>query len=292
MKKIILSLLVLFGLMAGAEAQNDIPLTFEAIEAGTVTLVKEGDFTPNSGIQYRLGETGSWSSYSYGTGISLQAGQKLHFRSTSSDAYSRDGLKYSHFTCTADCYLYGSVGALFNNSNSLPGNACSRLFYGNTHIKSHTSNSLVLPATSLAQACYEEMFSGCTALTTPPALPATSLADYCYNQMFSGCTALTTPPALPATSLANLCYREMFSGCTSLTAAPELSATSLAENCYQRMFYGCTALTTPPALPATSLAKYCYQRMFYGCTALTAAPELPASTLVDYCYRYMFVAPI
>ncbi len=242
------------------------PLTFEAIEAGTVTLefveMVEGVFTPNSEVQYRLGETGDWSSYSYGTGISLQAGEKVQFRSTSSAAYAIDPVNYSHFTCTADCYLYGSVSSLFNNSNSLPGNACSRLFYGNTHIKSHTSNSLVLPATSLAHACYEELFSGCTALTTPPALPATSLADHCYNQMFSGCTALT--------------------------AAPELPATSLASYCYQSMFSGCTALTVAPALPATSLAKDCYRAMFSSCTSLTAAPELPASTLVDECYFWMF----
>lgn len=134
MKKTILSLLVLLGLMMGAKAQDNIPLTFEAIAAGTVTLEKEGDFTPNSEVQYRIGETGDWSSYLYGTGISLQAGQKLQFRSTSSAAYAIDPVNYSHFTCTADYYLYGSVSSLFNNSNSLPGNACSRLFYGNTHM--------------------------------------------------------------------------------------------------------------------------------------------------------------
>ncbi len=268
MKKIILSLLVLFGLMAGAEAQNDIPLTFEAIEAGTVALEKVGDFTPNSWVQYRLGETGDWSSYSYGTGISLQAGQKLQFRSTSTDSYSMNGNNYSHFTCTADCYLYGSVGALFNNANSLPGNACSKMFYGNTHIKNCTGKSLVLPATSLGNACYEEMFYGCTNLTTAPELPATSLASICYNGMFSGCTALTTAPKLPAATLAPGCYREMFSGCTALTTAPTLPATSLVYDCYKSMFSGCTSLTTAPALPATSLDYDCYKSMFSGCTSL------------------------
>jgi hypothetical protein len=253
-------------------------LTFEAIAAGTVTLEKVGDFTPNSGVQYRIGETGDWSSYSYGTGISLQAGQKLQFRSTSTDSYSMDRNNYSHFTCTADCYLYGSVGALFNYQNSLPKNACSRLLYGNTHVLNHPDVSLVLPATSLAQACYEEMFSGCTALTTAPALPATSLAFFCYHKMFSGCTALTAAPALPATSLSYQCYREMFSGCTALTAAPALPATSLVGSCYQEMFSGCTALTEAPALPATSLVGSCYQEMFSGCTALTEAPAFPATS--------------
>ena len=34
------------------------------------------------------------------------------------------------------------------------------------------------------------MFNGCTSLTTVPSLPATTLADYCYREMFNGCTAL------------------------------------------------------------------------------------------------------
>ena len=34
------------------------------------------------------------------------------------------------------------------------------------------------------------MFGGCTALTQIPALPATTLADYCYFQMFDGCRSI------------------------------------------------------------------------------------------------------
>ena len=36
------------------------------------------------------------------------------------------------------------------------------------------------------------MFSGCTELTTAPALPATTLADCCYQYMFLGCTKLSS----------------------------------------------------------------------------------------------------
>ena len=31
------------------------------------------------------------------------------------------------------------------------------------------------------------MFNGCTSLTTAPELPAMTLADYCYNNMFFDC---------------------------------------------------------------------------------------------------------
>ena len=259
MKKTLLSMLLLLLFVAGAKAQNDIPLTFEAIEAGTVTLEKVGNVTPNSGVQYRIGETGDWSSYSYGTGISLQAGEKLQFRSTSSVSYGSEFGGYCNFTCTADCYLYGNVGALFNNSNSLPSHACTKMFYGNMRIKNYTANSLFLPATSLADSCYEKMFSGCTALTTAPALPASSLAISCYREMFSGCTALATAPALPASSLVEHCYYGMFSGCTALTSAPALLASTLVDGCYYGMFEGCTNLNYVRCLAMDISASSCTQ---------------------------------
>ena len=78
---------------------------------------------------------------------------------------------------------------------------------------------------TMADFCYSNMFSGCTALIQAPALPATTLANYCYYNMFSGCTALIQAPALPATTLANYCYSYMFKGCTSI----KLSATQTGE---------------------------------------------------------------
>ena len=39
--------------------------------------------------------------------------------------------------------------------------------------------------------CYS-MFNGCTNLTTAPALPATTLANNCYNGMFNGCTKISS----------------------------------------------------------------------------------------------------
>ena len=145
-----------------------------------------------------------------------------------------------------------------------------------------------LPATTLADNCYYGMFHGCTSLTSAPELPATTLADNCYYGMFWNCTSLTVAPELPATTLANECYRCMFYNCTNLTTAPKLPATTLADFCYRYMFWNCPNLTMAPELHATTLARYCYANMFYGCTSLTAAPELPATTLVDHCYYEMF----
>ena len=163
-------------------------------------------------------------------------------------------------------------------------NACYQdLFFECTNI--HFSPQL--PATIMAQECYRGMFVRCTNLEVMPLLPSIALADSCYMDMFSECSNLKTISALPASVLTPKCYSGMFYGCTSLTSAPQLSATTLAASCYANMFEGCTNLTSAPALPATTLANWCYYRMFFGCKSLETAPALPAATLTSGCYYKM-----
>ena len=69
------------------------------------------------------------------------------------------------------------------------------------------------------------MFYGCTSLTTAPSLPATTLANNCYNSMFQGCTSLTTVPSLPATTLKINCYNSMFYLCTKIKLSTTASGT-------------------------------------------------------------------
>ena len=108
--------------------------------------------------------------------------------------------------------------------------------------------------TNNARFCY--LFNGCAVLTSAPELPATTLADECYNSMFHGCTSLTAAPELKATTLENHCYTYMFGSCTNLTSAPELKATTLAEGCYDNMFYGCTKLSTVTMLaPSNQISE-------------------------------------
>lgn len=294
------------------------PLTFEAINACTVTYTAAD---PSMTVQYNKNGEG-WTDYS--AAINLAAGEILAFRGMN-DTY-RSFSTYSQFTCSDDCYLYGNIMSLVTDYTSDPDafadnvvltgyRTFDRLFDNavNSHIKSHTSKPIVLPATTLTESCYSSlfcqtgltvapvlpalslsdvcyygMFDGCTSLTSAPALPAATLAYSCYGYMFRDCTSLTAAPALPATTLADNCYDSMFEGCTSLTTAPALPATTMEWMCYENMFYECTSLTTAPALPATTLARGCYEKMFYGCTGLTTAPELPATTLAGECYQYMF----
>ena len=140
------------------------------------------------------------------------------------------------------------------------------------------------------------MFAGCSSLTTTPSqLPATTLANSCYKEMFKNCTSLTTIPTnmLPATTLANNCYQGMFQNCIYIAAIPSqlLPATTLAEGCYRSMFQNCSsALTTVSTdmLPATTVVKDCYRSMFFDCRSLEDSPTLLAETLAEGCYMYMF----
>ncbi len=294
------------------------PLTLEAKTAGTIHIEE-----PTVGMKYKKNTDAMVTiSTTAAIDINVSKGDKVQFfgNGTSITSYSDDSHTTRISDGTAECYIYGNIMSLVNESGfasatSVSANAFACLFNPNYLLYNHPTKRLVLPATMLAKNCYQAMFSGCMKLTVAPALPATTLADHCYDSMFyrcmgltvapalpaqtlaencyycmfQDCRGLTVAPALPATTLKNFCYNGMFQNCSSLTIAPVLSATTLAEGCCLEMFKACTSLTTVPAtLPATTLVNNCYQRMFSGCSSLTNAPVLPAPTLTNTCYCQMF----
>ena len=140
------------------------------------------------------------------------------------------------FTISKRCNLKGNIilmlyGDNFKGQTELRGYdyAFYKLFYNCKNIVD--ASKLILPATTLANYCYNSMFQSCTSLTTAPELPATTLASYCYNRMFYGCTSLTTAPELPATILTNYCYSQMFRDCTNLNYIKMLATDISANNC-------------------------------------------------------------
>ncbi len=273
------------------------PLTFNILSAGTINWTASNTNVAKT-IEYKLNDN-EWISISSNTGssspkINVAEGDKIQFKGSNTQ-YATSYSDYNSFSgSTASFEVEGNIMSLIygdefkNNSTISSTYTFAGLFSDCTKLVS--AENLVLPATTLADYCYYQMFEGCTSLTTAPELPATTLAGGCYFSMFYHCESLTTAPELPATTLAVGCYSSMFQGCTSLTTAPELPATTLAESCYPSMFAGCTSLTTAPVLPATTLATNCYLSMFQGCTKLTTAPVLPATTLAVRCYHYMFAS--
>lgn len=294
-KGLLLTLTMLLAIAMDTRAQDfdplTTPLTIEAINAGSiefdnkaagpVTYVKNSD-TP---VTIASGES---------TYISFDAGDVICFYG--------DNASYGNFyrnqsTCIGyedeeDYYIYGNIMSLVSSTEFATATtltapyAFANMFYW-SYAKSHPTKALVLPATTLSDYCYYNMFNGCD-ISTAPTLPAPAMAKGCYSQMFYRCNYLTTAPGLPATTLAEDCYYQMFYECSNLTTASELPATTMAKGCYSNMFYGCKKLTTAPALASTTLAERCYNGMFANCELLTTPPALPATTLMPNCYNGMF----
>ena len=297
-------------------------LRFTAIEDGTFTL-KLPQYAYVSRLSYSMDEGETWVTTNINRNIDntittpvVTAGNSILWKGRASAYSSGTSQAYaSKFSSTGKYNISGNImSLLYENAVNRTDIAVSYtfmyLFYQNTNLLD--ISELIMPATTLANYCYQNMFSGCTNLTgSTPELPATTLASYCYNGMFSN-TKITAAPELPATTLAPYCYTSMFSSCKNITVAPELPATTMANYCYSGMLAG-TSITTAPELPATTLKPYCYSNMFSntkitaapelpattlfngcysnmfkGCTSLTTAPELPATTMKLYCYEYMF----
>lgn len=98
------------------------------------------------------------------------------------------------------------------------------------------------------------------------------------QQMFSGCSSLTTIPQLDTSNVTDM--TNMFNGCTALTAIPQLDTSSVTK--MGNMFNGCSALTTISQLDTSNVTNMSY--MFNGCNKLTFAliKNIGKSTLATF----------
>lgn len=247
-----------------AEFQS--PLTFEAVEDGTITVNLDDGATLNP-IQYNLND-GEWTDVTWNYPIDLAANDVISFRGDNGTCNEgEDTWAGFHFQPSNPVYVYGNMMSLIDKDGFATNTTLTktytffRLFQRsdyepNTAILNHPTKDIVLPATTLTPYCYDGLFADAPNITRAPELPATTLADWCYSEMFFG-TAITTAPALPATTLAPSCYADMFMICENLTTAPELPAATLVEGCYSSMFAGCTSLNYVKCLATDISADFC-----------------------------------
>ena len=251
------------------------PLTLQAAEAGAKVTFKADnnypepkdiEYSTDGGVIWKAGNTG-------GEGVEVtltNVGDKVMFRGNNSQYGKQEGtslITYNTISCTADCYVYGNIMSLISADNFATLTELtatftfSGLFSSNHHLIS-SAYTLELPATTLTEYCYRNMFLGCKLLVTPPALPATELKKGCYSGMFFSCTSLETTPKLRATVLQPNCYNSMFDGCTSLKEAwvkADYKSSDPDYECY-KMFAGCksggvlhTASTSTAWTPGTAM---------------------------------------
>ena len=205
------------------------PLTIEAITGGTIVVDN-----PPSGMQYSKNGGEKAAVSSVGGTISVSAGDKVQFYGDGTSITSYRGTNITGSGEGFTCKAYGNIMSLVNENNfaeeiTLVDYAFTELFCNNATLTD--ASGLLLPATTLAEACYAHLFDGCTSLTAAPALPATTLAESCYSGMFQECTSLETAPALPAETLAEGCYMCMFALCSKLRAVTCLATNISASNC-------------------------------------------------------------
>lgn len=238
---------------------EETPLTIEAVEAGTIQVIYQGDLTLPKPITYT--KNGVSTSITASTDITVAAGDVVSFCSENSSV-NDDATGWLNILADHKIYVYGNVMSLINDEGdfskdkTISGDyALAALFASNTDLYNHPEKKLLLPATTLSASCYNQMFYNCTSLTTAPELPATTLATRCYFSMFQGCSSLKTAPELPATTLATRCYYTMFYKCSGLETAPVLPATTLAEKCYYGMFMYCPKLSSVSCKATSGMNK-------------------------------------
>lgn len=186
----------------------------------------------------------------------LNTGDKLLVKATQTSYYNS---YRNYFSSDNSVDLSGNIMSLLYGDNfvgqtELTANYTFRGMFAGLEVVN--AQNLVLPATTLSQGCYYQLFQNCFSLVTIPTLPATGLAVECYAYMFDGCDSLATAPQLPATTLANYCYANMMSG-TAITTSPTLAAPTLAASCYYRMFYHCYNLVSVTCLATDISASNC-----------------------------------
>ena len=231
--------------------------TLHAISDGDMTLYRPSSYTSCS-LAYSVND-GEWVNFDAETTLTLVTDDEVKVKCIA-NAYTRRS-DSPMFGGTCEYEVYGNVMSLlygddFEGQSVLTTQYSLRaLFYNQTNLKN--AENLILQATTLVYACYQNMFRGCSSLTTAPQLPSTTLDYCCYDYMFRDCTSLVEAPELPATTLVYACYQYMFYGCTSLTKAPQLPATTLADSCYQLMFYNCSNLNYIKMLATDISANGC-----------------------------------
>ncbi len=150
-------------------------------------------------------------------------------------------------------------------ATTLANSSCWRMFNNCSTLEEVPYN--MLPATTVAEWCYQGMFRNCYVLKNCPDLPATTLAEGCYQEMFGG-AGVEKCCALPATTLAASCYRQMFQWCPNITEAPTLSATTGVTDCYREMFTHSVNLRKA-SFALTSLGSNSCRDMFKECSVLS-----------------------
>ena len=184
-----------------AQADGKITVTFN----NGITLANDIHYTINNGAEQTIAKNTS-GAYD----ITVKKGDVVQFYSINTSlggsavAGARgttravdDGAKYINIRPSMKTEIYGNVMSLLKGKDNLESattieanNAFYGLFAGADKLVNNTERLLVLPATTLTEGCYQDMFNGCKGIEKAPELPAPKLEKNCYQEMFYDCAKL------------------------------------------------------------------------------------------------------
>lgn len=213
---------------------STIPLTFEILSNGIIKWYNQSNINAKT-IEYSK-NGGEWTSITASSTLSLSvvSGDIIQFRGDNEQYGNSNSGQISSFQgSTASFKTYGNLMSLINSTN-FSGLTTLTKQYALGYVFQYLSgltdaSNLMLPATTLSDSCYRNMFIGCYNLTTAPVLPATTLVNKCYERMFQNCTSLNYIKCL-ATSLSGTSYWVLNVAATGTFVTPSTTSWSTGNS--------------------------------------------------------------
>ena len=212
------------------EVDKSTPLTFIATDNGKITISFKGGVTLSSDIHYTVngGEEQTISKSTEGSyEINLYKGNMVQLYSTNSALSSggasargftravADDAKYINIQTTMNTVIFGNVMSLVKGKDNLASvdaieanKAFYGLFAGANQLVNDQHRNIALPATTLKDGCYQNMFYGCKGIERAPELPALTLVKECYKEMFYDCSKLNYVKSLATDISATDCTKD------------------------------------------------------------------------------------
>ena len=177
----------------GITLANDIKYTINNGAEQTIAKNTSGSFD----IEVKKGDVVQFYSLNTSLGGGAVAGARGTTRAVDSSA------KYINIRPSMKTEIYGNVMSLLKGKDNLESataleakNAFYGLFAGAEKLVNNAERLLVLPATTLTEGCYQDMFNGCKGIEKAPELPAPKLEKNCYQEMFYDCAKLNSVTCL------------------------------------------------------------------------------------------------
>lgn len=229
-------------------SMEETPLTLVAIEDGKITVTFYNGIILQNDIHYFIkgGPEQTIAKDTKGSyDIIVKKGDVVRFYSTNTSLGSgavaaTRGLtravdtdaKYINIKPSIKTEIYGNVMSLLKGRDDFAkadaieaNNAFYGLFAGAEKLVNSTEHKLVLPATTLMEGCYQDMFSGCKGLEKAPELPASALVKDCYKEMFCDCAKLNHVACLATDITATDCTKDWLGKAgTEATSKPVLES--------------------------------------------------------------------